>query len=54
MSALRENVQRSNFYTLNSIDPQIKIFYKIMAMSLFYFIDPQHHAKLQEKQMIAL
>ena len=43
-----------NFWYLIPLNPRIKIFFKIPAMSLFYFIDPKLHAKIQEKLMSSL
>ena len=44
-----ENAQTPKFWHLIPFNPQIKIFFKIPAMSLFYFSDHQLHKKFQQK-----
>ena len=42
------------FWHLLPLNPQIKIFFKIQAVSLFYFTDLQLYAKFQKKIMNSL
>ena len=46
MSSLRENVKKSTFLKFHTLNAQIKDYFKIPAVSLFYFIDPSFNLRV--------
>ena len=53
MTHFQENVQNPIFDTKSPLIPRLRFFFKILAMSIFYFIDTQLHAQFYKDLIMA-